>query len=148
MDFETNASKLPWMQDRHGFVANLRREGCRSIGRMMGDDQKMEVLMDTLRILARYAAAKMEEQKVTATKAKIRRIETTREATVRNMQDANAIERQLQSERDSVDKRLVALRTRKAQAEAEQAVIQSSRDAEALREAQQTTDGIGTERSS
>ncbi len=62
-DFETNAEKLPWPQDISGITAKLRREGCRSIGRMKGNDHAMEVVMGTLRVLAKHAEAKLAQQK-------------------------------------------------------------------------------------
>lgn len=148
-NFETNASKLPWMQDPHGFVSNLRREGCRSIGRIQGDDHKLEVLMDTLRVLAKYAAVKMEEQLVEKAMRIANRVAQTRKTTARNVADANAIEEQLQSDITSLKARLTSVRLRKAQAEAEQTVIAagSGEAAEVIREKQQTSDGIGEARS-
>lgn len=144
MSFETNANKLPWAQDPHGFVSNLRREGCRSIGRIMGDDKKMDIFMDTLRILAKYGAAKKEEQMLINALSKQRRVEQIGETTSRNINDANAIERQLQAELDSVDRRLSAVRSRRAQAEAEKSVVQAAGVADEVRDTQQTRDGIGT----
>jgi len=143
--FETNASKLPWMQDPHGFVSNLRREGCRSIGRIQADEPKLAVFMDTLRVLAKYAAAKMDEQKMEREAALLRLAAKTKQTTARNMADANAIENQLQSQIDSLKARLGNVQTRKAQAEAEQMVIAAGGKSRAkvIREAQQTADGIG-----
>ncbi len=62
-DFPTNAEKLPWPQDISGITARLRREGCRSIGRMKGNDDAFEVVMGTLRVLAKHATAKLTQQK-------------------------------------------------------------------------------------
>jgi len=145
MSFETNANKLPWMQDPYGFVSNLRREGCRSIGRMQGDARKMEVLMDTLRVLAKYAAAKMTEQLVVNEKIRLRRIAATKLITSRNIADANAIENQLQEQLAAVQERLTSIQARKAQTEAEATVIAAggSSRAQTVQEKQQTEDGIG-----
>lgn len=62
-DFPTNAEKLPWPQDISGITARLRREGCRSIGRMKGNDDAFEVVIGTLRVLAKHATVKLVQQK-------------------------------------------------------------------------------------
>lgn len=61
--FPTNPEKLPWPQDIGGITARLRREGCRSIGRMNGNDNHYAVVMDVLRVLAKHAKAKLVAQK-------------------------------------------------------------------------------------
>lgn len=70
--FPTNPEKLPWPQDIGGITAKLRREGCRSIGRMNGIDRHYNTVMDVLRVLAKHAEAKLAVQK----KLSITRAET------------------------------------------------------------------------
>jgi len=62
--YETNARKLPWPQDRGGITAKLQREGCRAIGRMGGRDDAYNVVMEVLRVLAKHAEGKLDQQKV------------------------------------------------------------------------------------
>jgi len=112
---------------------------------MQGDALKMEVLMDTLRVLAKYAAAKMTEQLVVNEKIRLRRIAATKLITSRNIADANAIENQLQEQLAAVQERLTSIQARKAQTEAEATVIAAggSSRAQTVQEKQQTEDGIG-----
>jgi len=116
---------------------------------MQGDDQKMEILMDTLRVLAKYASAKMVEQQIERETRILQRAAATAKATSRNLNDAMEIERQLQAQIASVKVRLTSVQTRRAQAEAQQAIIHAggAERAALVREEQQTADGIGGEKS-
>ena len=68
---DTNPSKLPWPQDRVGMTSQLKREGCRAIGRMGGDPGNLDTVMSVLRVLANHAKAKLEEQRVSRANAVI-----------------------------------------------------------------------------
>lgn len=59
----TNAEKLPWPQDIGGITARLKREGCRSIGRINGNDDHFDTVMKVLRVLAEHAKIKLIAQK-------------------------------------------------------------------------------------
>jgi len=75
---ETNERLLAWPQDPSNMCQGLRREGARAIGRMNGDKSRMEMFMKTMQVLADYAAAKLEWQKIQ--KASIADTETRRKA--------------------------------------------------------------------
>ncbi len=62
-DFPTNAEKLPWPQDLGGITSRLKREGCRSIGRINGNDKHYATVMEVLRVLAKHAKVKIVAQK-------------------------------------------------------------------------------------
>lgn len=58
-----NVRDITWPHDKYGITTLLRKEGARAIGRIKGDDAKMEVVMQTLKVLAQHATAKIEQQK-------------------------------------------------------------------------------------
>lgn len=62
-DIGTNAEKLPWPQDIGGITSRLKREGCRSIGRINGKDAAFETVMNVLKVLAQHAKVKLVAQK-------------------------------------------------------------------------------------
>ncbi len=76
----TNAYKLPWPQDTLGITMRLRREGCRAIGRMDGKVERLTLIMDTMRILAKHAQAKLDAQVTAKAKATALQIERSEEA--------------------------------------------------------------------
>ena len=55
--------KLPWPFDHNRITYDLRREGCRSIGRMNGKEENLELVIEVLRVLAKHAKDKLEHQK-------------------------------------------------------------------------------------
>lgn len=59
----TNSSKLPFPQDRGGITQELRRGGVRAIGRIAGNEDALETVLQTLEVLADYARERCEEQK-------------------------------------------------------------------------------------
>ena len=61
--YETNPRKLPWPQDIGGITAKLQREGCRAIGRIGGQDKHYAVVLEVLRVLAKHAESKLQQQK-------------------------------------------------------------------------------------
>lgn len=61
---ETNALKLDFPRDPHGFTTLLRKEGVRAVGRLAASDDKLAIFLNTLKVLARYAKAKIETQKL------------------------------------------------------------------------------------
>jgi len=63
-----NAAKLEWPQDVLSITHQLRREGCRAIGRMDGKDANLKLVIATLRVLAKHAEAKLVQQNVTRKK--------------------------------------------------------------------------------
>jgi hypothetical protein len=60
----TNVRDLVWPHDEYGFTSMLRKEGARAIGRIKGDPKKLEVLIQSLRVLADHATTKAADQKV------------------------------------------------------------------------------------
>lgn len=58
----TNPRDLQWPHDNFGFTSMTRKEGARAIGRIKGDPQKLDVFLQTLRVLAEHAKAKIEDQ--------------------------------------------------------------------------------------
>ncbi len=72
----SNANRLPWPQDTLGITHRLRREGCRAIGRMDGKSERLDLIMATLRVLAKHSAAKLDQQ--LASKAKIAALQLQR----------------------------------------------------------------------
>lgn len=58
-----NPRDLKFPFDQYGFTTLLRKEGVRSIGRIKGDPAKLEVFMNTLRVLAQHAETKLEDHK-------------------------------------------------------------------------------------
>lgn len=58
-----NQSLVVFPLDATGFTSMFRKEGVRAIGRMSASDDKFEVFVQTLRVLAAHAKAKLEAQK-------------------------------------------------------------------------------------
>jgi hypothetical protein len=65
-----NVRKLPWPQDKNGMTSNMKREICRSIGRMAGDPAKLAIVQEVLDISKEYADAKFKEQQDKAVASK------------------------------------------------------------------------------
>ena len=59
----SNPLDIKWPFDPHGFTSMLRKEGVRAVGRISGNDAKLEVFTQTLRALAQHASVKIETQK-------------------------------------------------------------------------------------
>lgn len=59
----SNARDIVWPFDQWGFTSMLRKEGVRAIGRIKGNDAKMDILIHTLKALGEHAKAKVGEQK-------------------------------------------------------------------------------------
>lgn len=57
-----NQREIVWPFDRHGFTTLLRKEGVRAIGRIKGNPEKLEVLIETLKVLGAHARTKVEIQ--------------------------------------------------------------------------------------
>ncbi len=95
----SNASKLPWPQDTLGITHRLRREGCRAIGRMDGKAERLELVMSTLRVLAKHGGAKLDQQ--IASKAKTAELQLARSeaAAIQNaaqlLRQENALRKQI-----------------------------------------------------
>lgn len=58
----TNPRAIEWPYDQHGFTTLLRKEGVRAVGRIKGDKAKLDVLIQTLKVLGEHARAKIADQ--------------------------------------------------------------------------------------
>lgn len=58
----TNPLNLEWPQDQYGITSMLKKEGVRAVGRLNGDDTKLDVFLGTVRLLVQYAKEKHAEQ--------------------------------------------------------------------------------------
>jgi len=114
MDQSTNPAKLPWPTDSTGMTGHLKREGCRAIGRMGGDDANLEVVMEVLRILAKHAKAKLLEQKAEQLRAVSQLAVDTATQAIANERAANRQEDALIAQMDTAQAKLDALRDRRA----------------------------------
>ncbi len=112
----TNAAKLPWPQDRAGMTSQLKREGCRAIGRMGGNPERFDVVLQVLRVLAHHAEAKLTEQSHSKEEAVLKLAQVRVLHEEMNDQQAMAMENSLHRQKDALDLRLVAIRSRKADA--------------------------------
>lgn len=144
---ETNPSKLPWPQDRVGMTAQLKREGCRAIGRMGGNTDNFDTVMSVLRVLAHHAAAKLKEQSTHRAAAvlglAVKRVE---QAEVNDKQ-AMGMETALLNQRAALDLRLAALTQRKSDAAKRWAEVLRKRAAgeeDTSQEDAQAAQGIGS----
>lgn len=124
-----SSSKLVWPQDKIGMTSQLKREGCRAIGRMGGDPQNLEIVMEVLRVLARHATSKMGEQRNEREQALLILARKRVEQSEVNDRAAMGMETALRSQRDSLDKRIAALAKRKIVAEARWAEVLRAREA-------------------
>lgn len=59
----TNSNKLPWPQDKSGSTQELRRGAVRAIGRIMGSEENLNRVLETLEVAKLYAQERMEEQR-------------------------------------------------------------------------------------
>ena len=64
----TNPREIVWPHDEYGIASMLKKEGVRAIGRIKGDEAKLDVVMQTLRTLGEHAKVKIAAQKVEAEK--------------------------------------------------------------------------------
>ena len=60
----TNSNKLPWPQDNSGSTQELRRGAVRAIGRIMGSEDNLKKVLETLEVARLYAIERMEEQQI------------------------------------------------------------------------------------
>lgn len=58
-----NTATPTWPRDVHGITSGLRRELVRTIGRIKGNDDKLEVFIGHLREAAKFAQGRIEVQK-------------------------------------------------------------------------------------
>lgn len=126
---QTNPAKLVWPQDTVGMTSQLRREGCRAIGRMSGDGNNLELVIGVLRVLAFHAKAKFLEQEIsrdlTLLKLANKRLDQGKE----NDRVADAMRTSLVNQRDAISNRLEALAQRKATAKANWEEVKRRREA-------------------
>ena len=113
MDIPSNSAKIDWPTDRAGITSRLKREGCRAIGRMSGDRENLDVVMDVLRILAQHAKDKFAEQE-DITRGNLAKLAKQRQ----DAQDANdraeiAMENDLKAQAETLKNRIAALEARK-----------------------------------
>jgi hypothetical protein len=113
---ETNPSKLPWPQDRVGMTTQLKREGCRAIGRMGGKPENFDTVMSVLRVLAHHAEAKLEAQRSGREDAVLSLAVKRADQEKVNDQNAMGMENALHRQRDALDLRIKAMAARKATA--------------------------------
>lgn len=57
---QTTLTSPEWPRDIYGITSGLRREIARTVGRLNGDPQKLEVFMGTLKAGAKWAQSRME----------------------------------------------------------------------------------------
>ena len=57
-----NPREVVFPFDEFGFTTMLRKEGVRAIGRIKGDKRKLEVFLQTLRVLGEHSKMKIEDQ--------------------------------------------------------------------------------------
>ena len=142
----TNPSKLPWPQDRVGMTSQLKREGCRAIGRMGGDPTNFDTVMSVLRVLARHAQAKLEEQRTSRASSVLNLAVKRADQEAANDQATMRTENSLNRQRDALDLRIAALASRKADAEEQWAEVLRKREAgeeDTLQLDNQAMQGIG-----
>ena len=65
----SSAISPDWPFDPHGFTSGLRREVARTVGRIRGHDEKMDIFMAHLRAAAEWARNRHEVNKVIAADA-------------------------------------------------------------------------------
>lgn len=58
----TNPRNIEWPQDTTGFLYALKNAGVKAVERQLGNPEKHEALMGTLRVLAKHAKARFELQ--------------------------------------------------------------------------------------
>ena len=70
----TNELKLPFCTDATGFMSNMKRECARSIGRLSGNDKRLEDLLHTMEVLTAYAKEKHAWQKSNLHRAQAKQV--------------------------------------------------------------------------
>lgn len=83
----TNSNKLPWPQDKSGATQELRRGAVRAIGRIMGSEENLKRVLETLEVAKLYAVERMEEQRKEMTLTK-ERAEARKEAAAKLASDS------------------------------------------------------------
>lgn len=111
---ETNPVKLPWPADYTGMCQKLQREGCRAIGRMGGDDENLDRVIETLKILAWHAQAKLVEQKAVAVAAGITAVALREKVAAEAVERVARQERALEGQIAGLGARLAGLKARSA----------------------------------
>jgi len=102
----TNAQKLPWPPDRMGITHRLRREGCRAIGRMDGKTERLTLIKDTLRVLARHAEAKIDQQNLHRARSAMKQLKAQDASKAANLESMKRQENALKKQISSLGKRL------------------------------------------
>lgn len=104
----SNPRNIVWPFDKHGFTTMLRKEGARAVGRIKGDPAKLEVFLDTLRVLGAHAHAKIADQQEDK-ELKLLAIENRRKAEyARSLEDQKAEVARLKNLLASAEKALKA----------------------------------------
>lgn len=106
----TNPMKLDWPTDTVGMTQRLQREGCRAIGRMGGDDANYKTVMAVLKVLAKHAKVKLDDQKADLTATIAKAVETRATAARVSAESEARKEAALVSQINSLDKRLKTIR--------------------------------------
>ena len=128
-------------------TAQLKREGCRSIGRMGGDEKRYDTVMQVLRVLATHAKAKLEEQRTSREAAVMKLAVKRAEQEEANDQAAMGMENSLRRQRDALDDRIAAMADRKKAAKAQWDAVVIARATGKLDNSQEdakAAQGIGT----
>lgn len=110
----TNSLALDWPQDLYGITQQLKREGCRAIGRMGGDSNNYELVMSVLKTLAAHAKAKLAEQEASKLVSNEQAAISRQEAENWNTQRVGQMERQITAQMTRLTKSLSALTARSA----------------------------------
>ncbi len=108
-----HAHKLALPQDPQGFTGNLRRELARSVGRIGGDNVRLESFIETLNVFQDFARNKAQAQKEELQKKiadKQARLKTAQEAQLRAsegvIEGKRNVVRQYQAEIKAHEKRV------------------------------------------
>lgn len=62
-DVSSNPAQVEFPRDTWGFTTNIRKYGLLAAGAVRGDDEKLELFITTLGILAQHAKARLESDK-------------------------------------------------------------------------------------
>lgn len=113
MDIPSNPAKIDWPTDKAGITGRLKREGCRAIGRISGDSDNLDIVMNVLRILAQHAKDKLAEQQAIHKGNLVMLADRRAESEVKNDNRYNAMERSLKTQAETLKNRLASLQKRK-----------------------------------
>lgn len=85
-----NPRLIEFPYDQFGFTTMLRKEGVRAVGRIKGDKAKMDVFLQTLRVLGDHAKAKIADQSKDAEMAAAAAANREKAAYARSLADQKA----------------------------------------------------------